>query len=156
MNIRPAVEAEAGFLSALVMRAKAHWGYSAQTLEAWCSELAVSPEDIRARPTVVAASGDVVVGFYSLSPSDTAWELDNLWVSPQSMHRGVGRTLLSHALEAAALGGAAEVIVDADPNAEQFYLECGAVHRGQVPAPTPGQPRRVRPQLALSRRATWR
>jgi len=29
MNIRPAVETEAQLLSALAMRAKAHWGYSA-------------------------------------------------------------------------------------------------------------------------------
>ena len=33
MIIRRAVEKEAGTLSALAMRAKAHWGYSAQALE---------------------------------------------------------------------------------------------------------------------------
>ena len=155
MNIRSAVETEAQFLSALVMRAKAHWGYATETLEAWRSELAVSPEDIRGKPTFVAVADGQIVGFYSLSPSHTSWELDNLWVSPQFMHRGVGRELLSHALETAARGGAVEVTVDADPNAEPFYLECGAIRRGEVPAPIPGQPSRVRPQLAFNeRRAT--
>ena len=54
MNIRPAVETEALLLSALAMQAKAHWGYSAEALEGWRAELAVSPQGIRARATFVA------------------------------------------------------------------------------------------------------
>ena len=137
MNIREAVESEAELLSALAMRAKAHWGYSDEVLEGWRAELAVSPQGIRARPTFVAMVGIEVAGFYSLSPLGRSWELDHLWVLPRFMHLGVGRALLSHALETAARGGAAEVTVDADPNAEPFYLECGAVRRGAVPAPLP-------------------
>ena len=68
-NIRPAVETEAELLSALAMRAKAHWGYSAEALEGWRAELAVSPQSIRARPTFVAMVGIEIAGFYSLSPS---------------------------------------------------------------------------------------
>jgi len=154
MNIREAVESEAELLSALAMRAKAHWGYSDEVLEGWRAELAVSPQGIRARPTFVAMVGIEVAGFYSLSPLGRSWELDHLWVLPRFMHLGVGRALLSHALETAARGGAAEVTVDADPNAEPFYLECGAVRRGAVPAPLPGQPERARPQLALNARAS--
>ena len=147
--IRPAIETQAELLSALVMRAKAHWGYSAQTLEGWRCELAVSPQDIRAKPTFVALMDDEVAGFYSLSAVQSVWELDNLWVSPEFMHRGIGRTLLSHALETARSRGAVEVTVDADPNAEPFYQQCGAVRRGEVAAPIPGQPWRVRPQLVF-------
>ena len=99
-------------------------------------------------------SGIDVAGFYSLSPSGRSWQLDHLWVLPRFMRVGVGRALLSHALETAARGGAVEVTVDADPNAELFYLECGAVRRGAVPAPLPGQPGRARPQLAFNARAS--
>lgn len=154
MNIRRAVETEAQLLSALAMRAKTHWGYSTEALEGWRAELTVSPQGIRARPTFVAMVGIEVAGFYSLSPLGRSWELDNLWVLPRFMHLGVGRALLSHALETAARGGAAEVTVDADPNAEPFYLECGAVRRGAVPAPLPGQPERARPQLTFNARAS--
>jgi len=132
------------------MRAKAHWGYSDEVLEGWRAELAVSPQGIRARPTFVAMVGIEVAGFYSLSPLGRSWELDHLWVLPRFMRLGVGRALLSHALETAARAGAAEVTVDADPNAEPFYLECGAVRRGAVPAPLPGQPLRARPQLTFN------
>jgi ribosomal protein S18 acetylase RimI-like enzyme len=149
MDIRPAGESEASILSDLVMRAKSHWGYSAEALERWRPELAVSPTDIREGPTFVAMVGAEIVGFYSLRTSRAEWELDNLWVLPKFMHQGIGRALLAHALVTAARGGAREVTVDADPNAESFYLECGAIRRGDVAAPIPGQPKRVRPQLAF-------
>ena len=149
MEIRPAAENEAQLLSALALRAKAHWGYPREALEGWRSQLAISAEQIRGKPTFVAVVRGEVAGFCSLLRSRAACELDNLWVAPEFMHRGIGRALLHHALETAARAGAAELTVDADPNAEAFYLECGAIRRGQVPAPIPGHPGRVRPQLAF-------
>jgi ribosomal protein S18 acetylase RimI-like enzyme len=151
MIIRAALEAEAPALSSLAMRSKAHWGYSTEALEQWRAQLAVSSADVRTKSVFVATLGTEVVGFYSLSPSQTSWELDNLWVLPEFMHRGIGRALLEHALATASRGGAREVTVDADPNAESFYLEHGAIRRGEVPAPIAGRPQRVRPQLAFLR-----
>jgi ribosomal protein S18 acetylase RimI-like enzyme len=154
MNIRPAQEHEAEALSALALKAKAYWGYSADTLELWTQDLSVSSDIITSKSTFVAAVGDEIAGFYSLVPSNPSWKLNHLWVLPQFMDRGIGRALLAHALETAARGGASCVTVDADPNAESFYLACGADRRGEVPAPIPGQPKRVRPQLAFRGRAT--
>ena len=154
MLVRAAVEHEAEFLSALAMRAKAHWGYSAEVLERWRSELAVSPTSVRTKRTFVAVVDGQVVGFYSLASSETSWQLDHLWVLPEFMHRGIGRALVSHALTTALHGGAVEVTVDADPNAESFYLRCGAVRCGELSAPIPGQPGRVRPQLLFNARAS--
>jgi GNAT superfamily N-acetyltransferase len=88
-----------------------------------------------------------VAGFYTLVPAPRDWELDNLWVHPRWMAQGIGRALLRHALEAARSGGASRVRVDSDPNAEPFYLACGALRTGSVPAPIPGDPGRARPQL---------
>jgi molybdenum cofactor cytidylyltransferase len=154
MNIRPAQEHEAGALSALALKSKAYWGYSADAIESWRQELSVSGETIGSRPTFVAAVGDEIAGFYSLVPSTQSWKLDHLWVLPQFMDRGIGRALVAHALETALRGGAPCVTVDADPNAESFYLASGADRCGEVPAPIPGQPGRVRPQLSFRRRAT--
>ena len=149
MEIREAVASEAGSLSALALEAKAHWGYSPEAIESWRDQLRVSPADVASKPIYVAAINGEVVGFYSLVRTERAWKLDNLWVAPQFMHRGVGRALLAHALEVAFRGGASSVTVDADPNAESFYLSCGAARCGEVPAPVAGQPDRVRPQLAF-------
>jgi hypothetical protein len=44
--------------------------------------------------------------------------------------------------------------IDSDPNAEPFYLACGAERTGAIPAPIAGQPARVRPQLVVRIRAT--
>jgi ribosomal protein S18 acetylase RimI-like enzyme len=149
VNIRPAQGHEAEALTAIALEAKAHWGYSAATLESWRQELTVSTRAITSRPTFVAVLGEEIVGFYSLLPSRDAWELDHLWVLPRFMERGIGRALVAHALQTAAQGGASSVTVDADPNAESLYLACGADRCGEVPAPIPGEPERVRPQLAF-------
>jgi len=154
LSIRPAQGHEAEALSALALKAKAYWGYPADTIELWRQDLSVSSDTITSRPTFVAAIGDKIAGFYSLVPSNHSWKLDHLWVLPQFMDRGIGRALVAHALEAALRGGASRVTVDADPNAESFYLACGADRCGEIPAPIPGQPKRVRPQLAFRGRAT--
>jgi len=149
MNIRPAQGDEAEALSALALKAKAYWGYPVDAIELWRRDLTVSTHTIASRPTFLAVLADEIVGFYSLSPSHHSWALDHLWVLPLLMDRGVGRALMAHALETAARGGASAVTVDADPNAESFYLACGAERYGEVPAPIPGEPKRVRPQLAF-------
>jgi len=107
MNIRPAQEREAEALSALALKAKAYWGYPADTIESWKQELSVSSDAIASMPTFVAAVGDEIAGFYSLVPSTRSWKLDHLWVLPQFMDRGIGRALVAHALETALRGASA-------------------------------------------------
>jgi len=117
-------------------------------LEAWREELRITPEAL-ARPHGIACVDGRLAGFYTLAPAPRDWELDNLWVDPRCMAQGIGRALLRHALQAALDGGAMRVRVDSDPNAEPFYLACGAQRTGSVSAPIPGEPGRVRPQLAF-------
>ena len=141
-------------MSALARQAKAHWGYSREALESWGDQLRITPADVASKPTYVAVIHGEAAGFYSMVPAGPVWELDNLWVAPQLTRRGIGRALLGHALGVAFGGGATSVTVDADPNAESFYLSCGAMRRGEVAAPIPGQPDRIRPQLELKKCAT--
>ena len=77
------------------------------------------------------------------------WELTHLWVVPSMMRQGIGRALLAHAMLSAREGGASTIAIDADPNAEPFYLACRARREGVVAAPIIGNPARVRPQLSL-------
>ena len=149
VEIRPAQVDEAAQLSALALQAKAHWGYSTEILESWKELLAVSAADVASKHVYVGTIAGEIVAFYSLAPSPASWELDHLWVAPRFMHRGLGRELLAHALALARRGGAAPITVDADPNAELFYVARGATRYGEVPAPIPGQPARVRPQLVF-------
>ena len=65
------------------------------------------------------------------------------------MRRGIGRALLAHAAGTARAGGDSAILIDADPNAEAFYLACGAARGGSVAAPIASEPERVRHQLSL-------
>lgn len=150
MNIRPAQPHEAEALSALARKSKSHWGYSSETIDSWKAQLSVSADAIASWPTFVAALEDEIAGFYALAPSGPHWSLEHLWVLPQYMGRGIGRALVAHALDTAARGGAVSVSVDGDPNAERFYLACGGKRCGEVPAPIPGAPQRVRPQFTFA------
>ena len=149
MQIRRALESEATALSELAVAAKRYWPYSPQDIERWRPQLAVSAAEIAANPTFVAEIDDVVVGFYLLVPNAQAWTLDHLWVSPALARRGIGRALLAHAVATARHAGAASITIDADPNAESFYVACGAVRYGAVAAPIQTDAERVRPQLSL-------
>ena len=149
MHIRRSAVEDANALTALVLRAKAHWGYSKAQLEAWRSILEVSAESLAGRPAFVGELGGRIVGFYSLIPSGREWDLDDLWVLPAFIGRGIGRALLMHASHTAAAGGAASLRIESDPYAEQFYMACGAERVGAVAAPIEGEPDRIRPVLTL-------
>ena len=150
MHIRAAHPGEHRLLSQIAYQAKAHWGYGTVDLAAWHHDLTVTRESVLDRTTLVAEVDGAVVGFVRqhLEPSHAV--LDDLWVLPAFMRRGVGRALLAQALQRARAGGVHEMHIDADPHAEAFYVTHGAVRVGQVSAPIEGQPQRVRPQLVLA------
>lgn len=150
MRIRPAVASECAQLSALAMRAKAHWGYTEAQLEAWRAGLEITEAILSTRLAFVSELDQRIVGFYVLAPMNGGWELDHLWVTPESIGQGIGRALVMHARKTAQARGARAILVDADPNAEAFYRACGATRVGETAAPIEGQPDRVRPQLSLA------
>ncbi len=149
MQIRHALPAEAGQLTALARRSKAYWGYEEVQLDAWREDLTITPALIEAAHVYVCEADGDICAFYALLREGETWQLGHLWVLPEQMGRGIGRALLRHAAAEAFEGGAREVLVDADPYAEAFYLACGAERDGDVGAPIAGQPRRRRPQLRL-------
>lgn len=149
MQIRPALPHEAAVLTALARASKAYWGYDELQLDAWRADLAITPSLIEAAQVFVCESDGDINAFYALVREGDSWQLDHLWVLPAHMGRGIGRALLRHAALEAFEGGAREVLVDADPYAEAFYLACGAERAGEVAAPIAGLPGRRRPQLRL-------
>jgi predicted N-acetyltransferase YhbS len=136
-------------MNRIALEAKAHWGYPAEELARWSADLRVTPATIELWPTFVAEAGDAVIGWAQLDPRPMPWALDALWVAPDQMGRGVGRSLLTHALEIAAAAGQRVLTIDADPHAEGFYLRFGARRRATVAAPIASDPHRCRPQLVL-------
>ncbi|MGY3961746.1 GNAT family N-acetyltransferase [Aeromonas popoffii] len=150
MRIRNASRTEADQLNTIAMQAKAHWGYTADQLEQWRESLSTDPQSIEQWPTLVAEHQGNPIGFIQINPDHETWELVSLFVLPAHIGRGVGRSLLKEAVAIANKAGQTALHIDSDPNAEPFYLACGAVRIGVEPAPIQGMLSRVRPQLQLS------
>nr|WSX48275.1 GNAT family N-acetyltransferase [Streptomyces sp. NBC_00974] len=135
-KLRPARAGEAEFLSGLVMRSKAHWGYDAAFLAACAPQLRVEAGDLAGRRIVVAEDvtggnagrgSGVVLGLASLEGEPPLGRLGLLFVEPAALGRGTGRLLYRDALRRAARLGFRRLLIDADPHAAGFYRAMGAV-----------------------------
>jgi GNAT superfamily N-acetyltransferase len=130
-TIRHARPTEAGVLSALALRSKAHWGYDADFLAACRDELTLTAEDITTSAVYVCDGSSAPAGFYRLLlQDDGVAELDALFVEPAAMGQGVGKRLWRHAVATAAKMGCWEIVLQSDPQAEGFYLAMGAQRAG--------------------------
>lgn len=154
MQIRVAKVEEHELLSRIALESKAYWGYLAEDLARWEADLTVTAASVGKQPTFIAQIEGNVAGFFQLNYMSGVPDLDHFWVRPGFMGRGVGRALLERALRDVATRGYDELLIDADPNSEGFYIACGAEQVGVKSAPIIGQPQRVRPQLVLSANAT--
>jgi uncharacterized protein (DUF952 family)/GNAT superfamily N-acetyltransferase len=123
--IRPAKHDEAQALTELALRSKAVWGYDAAFMEACRPYLTVTEASIAQGLTFVAERDGKIVGMYVLVPREDCIELDMLFVSPDAIGQGVGRSLFDHAVAEARTRGAARMIVEAEPNALAFYSARG-------------------------------
>ncbi|MEU6114102.1 GNAT family N-acetyltransferase [Streptomyces sp. NPDC047117] len=147
--IRPALPTEAETLSDLALRSKAHWGYDTAFLDACRDELAVGAHEVESRRATVAADRDGnILGFTTLESEPPTGVLGMMFVEPHAMGQGIGRLLFDHVVATSRELGFTRLTIDADPNAEPFYLAMGAVRTGS--APSGSITGRVLPQLALA------
>ncbi|MHA6797170.1 GNAT family N-acetyltransferase [Pseudonocardia bannensis] len=128
MQIRPARPDEAEVLAGIAVRAKAHWGYPAAFIARFARSLGLTPEVVTANDVWVAERASVVVGFYSLLHRGELTVLDDLWLEPEEIGRGLGRWLFEHARDRAAAAGAEVLEWEAEPYAVGFYERMGG-HR---------------------------
>jgi GNAT superfamily N-acetyltransferase len=130
--IRLARPGEAGALSALALRSKAHWGYDADFLAACRDDLTLSAKDVATSAVYVCDGLSAPLGFYRLVlQDDGVAELDALFVEPAAMGQGVGKRLWQHAVSTADRLGCLEIVLQSDPQAEGFYLAMGAQRAGE-------------------------
>ena len=80
--------------------------------------------------TRVAIDADQIVGFATTHAHADIVELDDLFVDPHWMRRGVGRSLVIDAAMVARSLGATRIEVTANPHASAFYSAAGFVSDG--------------------------
>lgn len=145
MRIRAAAPGEGRFLSDLALRSKAHWGYSRDFIEKCRGPLTVTEDFVRECAVFVLEHEHRIAGFYGLLREGPDAVLEFLYVEPDVIGQGCGRQLWQHAVDNARLLRARDLLVDADPNAEPFYLEMGAERIGEVASEV--DPKRMLPLL---------
>ena len=135
VSIRHAVSADAGALGDVYRRSSlSNEGDRAALLshpEALeFSDLAVKEHRVR-----VAVIDDRIVGFVTLLATGQTGELEDLFVDPDWMLHGIGRTLVLDAVETAREQGLTRVEVTANPHARSFYEKVGFIMNGTTQTP---------------------
>ena len=146
MQIARAKPEDADALTEIAHAAKRHWGYPERWIESWRDVLTMRPEFIAANVAYSAIEAGRAVGFYLLTTEPDGLHLDHLWIAPRAMGRGIGRALFDHAVEQTGRLSHRILKIEADPNAEGFYLRMGARRVGQAVTEIEGQ-RRELPRL---------
>lgn len=148
IQIRRAMPSEAESLTSLAHAAKRHWNYPENWIEQWKDDLTISREFIHRNDVYVALIDGELGGCCALVVSDSLAELEHMWIDPQHIGQGVGRALFEHTIQRARQLGLTQLELSADPNAEGFYHQMGAVRIGEVRADMDGE-RRVLPRMKV-------
>jgi len=126
--IRPGREDDFERLREIAIEAKAHWGYDRARVEEWALAGDFEPESLRSRLLYVAEADGRPVGWAALIPGgEVAW-LEDLWVEPEWIGKGLGRQLFERAADEARLRGARRLEWEAEPNATGFYERMGGTY----------------------------
>ncbi len=115
-------------LSAMAKRAKSYWNYPSEWIELWKEDLTLTEEYINSNMVYKAMEPDSnqIIGTCAVEQlSEKEVEIAHFWIEPEFMGKGVGRQLITKALEYAEQQEATRVEVLSDPNAREFYQRFG-------------------------------
>jgi GNAT superfamily N-acetyltransferase len=125
VDLRPATAADCARLRELLAAAKGWWGYDPAVVAEWAASIDMAAT-LRDREVWVAQGAGRVVAWAGLLPPDgDVAVLDDLWVDPAWMGRGIGSALFRRAAERAAALGARRMEWEAEPHALGFYRKMG-------------------------------
>ena len=141
ITIRRVHPEEADRLSQIALAAKRHWGYPERWIEVWSPQLTYDTDYFVQNESWTAEMDHDTVAFYTLlEKDDTAW-LENLWVMPELIGKGIGKELFLHAVDLARRRGSTLLQLEADPNAAGFYEKMGIHKIGERHSLVDGHPR---------------
>lgn len=143
MEIVRAKPDDAQVLTNIVFAAKRHWNYPESWIDIWRDTLTLQPDFLANHETYCAILDDSVIGFYALDHQSGKLDLRHLWVLPDVMGKGVGRSLFVHALNRIQALGFRRLEIESDPNAEGFYERMGARRVGARITKVGGQRREL-------------
>jgi GNAT superfamily N-acetyltransferase len=122
VSIRAAQPADYERLRELTFESKVHWGYDRDFVRRWADGLGFDGDEER---WVAEVDGEIVAWAALVPVSDGVVVLDDLWVDPAAMGRGIGSRLFRLAADRARELGAERLEWGAEPNAIGFYEKLG-------------------------------
>ena len=124
--IRPGKLEEGGRLKEIAIASKGFWGYKPDRVREWADQGDFTPEGLRKFALFVAEAEGRAIAWVAVEPKgEIAW-LEDLWVEPDWIGKGIGTRLFGEAAEHARALGAAALEWEAEPNALAFYEKMGA------------------------------
>ena len=126
MKIEKATVKDAKELTELTILSKSYWNYDMQQIEEWKNDLTITESYILDKEVYKLIDGNQIIGYYSfLKLNNTDIKLDNLFVAPIFIGKGLGKKLMIDFFKKILMIEFERVILDADPNAEKFYSHLG-------------------------------
>jgi GNAT superfamily N-acetyltransferase len=130
-------------LSRIALISKAHWPYPQDYLDKCVDALFIDEDYISNWPVIIAEVQNGPVGFFTLKVIKEEPRLDNLWILPEYIGKGLGSKLFKLAVQEAQKLNWTSFRLAADPYATGFYTKLGAIQIGTVQS-------RIKPGLFLS------
>jgi GNAT superfamily N-acetyltransferase len=125
MRIRRAEPGDVERLDEITVAAKAHWGHDLSWVKGWAAAGAFARVAIARDEAWLVEIDGTVAGWSAVQlRGEVAW-LEDLWVDPGYMGRGVGTALFSDATLRATTAGAKRLEWEADLDAVGFYERMG-------------------------------
>ena len=134
-SIRHAVSADAGVLGDVYRRSSLSNEGDRAALLSHPEALEFSALAVKEHRVRVAVIDERIVGFVTLLATGQTGELEDLFVDPDWMLHGIGRTLVQDAVETAREQGLTRVEVTANPHALGFYEKVGFIRDGMTQTP---------------------
>lgn len=119
-------------LNQITFTSKQFWGYSDEQMEEW-KEMLMMSESYLKENTVNKLVQEEILGYYSYIIFENYVELDNLFIKPEKIGKGLGTFLLQHLFDEITKMGYHKIVLFADPNAERFYKKMGFQVIGSKP-----------------------
>ncbi|MEO1049280.1 MAG: GNAT family N-acetyltransferase [Bacteroidota bacterium] len=124
LSFRHAKASDIPVLNQISAASKAYWGYPEEWLQRWQPDLMVNAEHLTENTVFVIQVGDRLIGFCSIAEEASFYEVLHLWVLPEFIGKGMGKSLLQHSLKQT-VKLPKMIRVEADPNAAPFYESQG-------------------------------
>jgi len=132
MRFRNAKPSEANTLTQLTLASKAHWGYPDEWMTLWTDDLTITSNYIAENMVVVAEGEAGILGYVSVKNDDGKFYLDNLFIHPSCIRKGIGQKLLAISHNRCKENGVTQLHVYSDPFSRGFYEKTGAVFVEEV------------------------